>query len=287
MHLAEINPFVRQVLIGQVNQSTKYDLLNRLKTRDCRLFSIISGSGKMEIENQVYTVQPGTTILFQSDTEYLWDADALTFYTVNFDYTPHFSHINQTFHPVHSECFSKTDVFERIYFTDEQALNHAIVLNCAPSLDSRIRLLTTEYYMGGTHCDLLLSSLLKSIIVSIVRLNGEKELSHEGKEPALTRGIIEYISTNYNKNISNKKIAEEFHFNASYINRVFKTHTGVAMHEFLLTYRLNTAMELLRTQNTSINEIAKMVGFESLPHFTKTFKKRTGKTPSQYRNYNI
>ncbi len=48
-------------------------------------------------------------------------------------------------------------------------------------------------------------------------------------------------------------------------------------------YRINMAMELLRSTNIEVREIAFMVGFSDLPHFIKTFKKHTGKTPSKYR----
>lgn len=287
MRLSEINPFVRQSLVGQINQNTEYDLLNRLKTRDCRLFYIVSGYGKMEIENEVYNIQPGSTILFQSGTEYLWDVNEIKYYTVNFDYTHNFEHINQTFHPVHTESFFEDDIFEQINFDDYSELNHPIVLQNASSLENRIQLLTTEYYIGGMCCDLLLSTLLKSLIVSIVKLNNEKKTLHTTKEITLVRNIIEYISTNYSQKITNPDIATKFNFNPSYINRVFKKHAKVSMHDFLLTYRLNMAMELLRTQNTSIQDIAKMTGFEDIPHFTRTFKKRTGKTPKEYRNYHI
>lgn len=287
MKLCDIYPFVRQALIGQVNLNTKYDISNRLKTRDCRLFYIVQGSGNMIIENEVYPIVPETIILFQAGTEYVWDATDVKFHTVNFDYTQDFSHITQTFHPIHSDNFDDGDVFQRLTFTDVPSLNGAIVLHGAVSLKSRIQLLTTEYYMGGEFCGLLLSSVLKSVIVSVVRQSIEKNSNREGKEASLTRTIIEYISANYSKKITNREIADAFHFNPSYINRIFKKHTGVAMHEFLLSYRLNIAMELLRTQNTPVNEIAKMSGFDDLPHFTKTFKKRTGKTPRKYREQDI
>ena len=282
-----IDPFVRQAIIGEVNQNTKYDVFNRLKTRDCRLFYIVSGFGNMIVENVTYPIKPKTTILFQAGTEYIWDTSDVRFYSVNFDYTKDFSYIKETFHPIHSEIFGEQDVFQVLTFEDVSELDNAIVLESGHSLESRLHLLTTEYYMGGQHCDLLLSSILKSVIVSIVRQNSEKKTLRECSEATLARKIVEYISANYNKNLSNSTIAEEFHFNPSYINRVFKKHIGIAMHEFLLNYRFNMAMELLHTQNTPIKEIAKMTGFENPQHFNKAFKKRTGQPPNKYRKIDL
>ena len=79
-------------------------------------------------------------------------------------------------------------------------------------------------------------------------------------------------------------LADSFHMNPVYINRVFKKNTGVSIHAFLVNYRITAAMEILRSGSMSVKEIASMVGFSDLPHFTKTFKRITGITPGRYRD---
>ena len=283
MKFENISPFVRQAITGIVNQNTKYDISNRLKTRDCRLFYIMSGNGSMTIDNKEYHIKPKTAILFKAGTEYMWNVKEVRFYSVNFDYTQNCSDIKETFHPIHSKDFNDKYIFQTINFEDVTELNNASVIQNASVLENRIKLLATEYYIGGAYCDMSLSTILKSVIISIVQQNCNVETAQEEKGAVLARKIVEYIGENYNKKISNKTIAEEFHFNPSYINRVFKNHIGTAMHEFLLNYRFDIAMELLHTQNTTIKDIAWLTGFEDLPHFTKAFKKRMGKTPGEYR----
>ena len=78
---------------------------------------------------------------------------------------------------------------------------------------------------------------------------------------------ITYINNHYTENISYEVLSDMLHFNASHINRVFKKNTGKSLHAFLLDYRLNIAMELLRSQTTPINEVATMVGFTDIPLF--------------------
>ena len=72
--------------------------------------------------------------------------------------------------------------------------------------------------------------------------------------------------------------------NPVYINRVFKKNSGVSLHNFLVNYRVNMAMEILRSSSIPVKEITSMVGFSDIPHFIKTFKKITGISPSKYRN---
>ena len=57
----------------------------------------------------------------------------------------------------------------------------------------------------------------------------------------------------------------------------------MTIHAFLLEQRLVLAMEKLKTETTSVGEIALSCGFTDIPHFTKIFKKHVGKTPGEYR----
>ena len=78
-------------------------------------------------------------------------------------------------------------------------------------------------------------------------------------------------------------IAEELHFHPAYLSRVFKAHTGMSLHAFLQDYRLQAAMEMLRTQNLSIGQIAQASGCQDAAYFTRAFKNHTGKTPLEYK----
>ena len=97
--------------------------------------------------------------------------------------------------------------------------------------------------------------------------------------------IISYINMNYESPVSNEDIAEKFHFNSAYLNRVFRKNTGRSIHEFLVNCRIVAAKEMLCSQDVAIGEVAEKSGFSSVYHFTKTFKQKTGFTPSEYRNY--
>jgi two-component system response regulator YesN len=63
-------------------------------------------------------------------------------------------------------------------------------------------------------------------------------------------------------------------------------HTGTGMHEFLINYRINAAKEMLLNNHMSVEEICTAVGFKDMPHFSKSFKKHTDKSPCEYRKHN-
>ncbi len=287
MLLKDIDPFVRKAITNTLTVNIKADVFNELQTSDCRLFYILSGSGSMIIEGELFDLRPGCAILFQSGTKYEWQVDRMEgvhYIAINFDYTHNHTHIRKSFHPVHSNIFHPSDILENIVFSDCTELNAPIVLKDALPLEPLIKLLSTEFFLGDDYCDELLSSTLKSIIISMVRTSNKKNNPYGNKGFILTQNIIQYIQNHYAEDISYEVLSEMLHFNASHINRVFKKNTGKSLHAFLLDYRLNIAMELLRSHAAPINEVATMVGFTDIPHFIKTFKKFTGQTPAKYRS---
>lgn len=288
MTLEQIRPFVRQAIITNISCNTKEDVFYELQSSDCRLFYIMSGEGCMTIKGETYRLSPGCTLLFKAGTKYIWQPSgerAIEFIVLNFDYTHSFTHIKKPFHPVHSDRFTESDILENHTFTDCDILNSPIVVDNLTSIEARLRLMTTEFNVANDFClDELLSSILKSVIISIIR---EKNISPDedgNRELALTRSIIQYIQNNYDKDLSYESLARTFFMNPVYMNRIFKKNSGTSIHAFLVNYRINMAMELLRSSNIPVREIAFAAGFTDIPHFAKTFKRITGVSPSNYRS---
>ena len=285
MKLEEINPFVRQALVTKFDGKSHY-VYNKLKCADCRLFYIISGEGEMSFDNETHKLYPGTVIILPSGTEYMWRVDTMDYYAINFDYTQNFSHLDKSLHTKNAKLVKESDILEKVVFADTTELNKPIIIYDADHLEHNFRLIITEFYVKGEFCKILTSSLLKALIIRIVCNNKNASKTKKEKSSLIIRDIIEYITANYNKDISNTKISEKFSFNPSYINRIFRMHTGTGMHEFLVNYRINAAKEMLLNNHMSVEEICTAVGFKDMPHFSKSFKKHTGKSPCEYRKHN-
>ncbi len=288
MTLEELCPFVRQAIVTNISCNTKEDVFFELQSSDCRLFYIISGKGSMTIEGVTYRLSPGCTLMFRAGTKYVWQPMgdvAIDFIALNFDCTHNFKHIVKPFHPMHSDKFTENDILEKHYFTDSDILGSPIVIENLVSVESRLRLMTTEFNVVNDYClDELLSSILKSVIISIIREKNITRDDESNRELVLTRSIIQYIQSNYDKDISYESLAQTFYMNPVYMNRIFKKNSGTSIHAFIVNYRINMAMELLRSSNISVREIAFSTGFTDIPHFGKTFKKMTGVSPVKYRN---
>ncbi len=285
MLLKSIEPFARQVIITSLNKTTRGDVYTKLKASDCRLFYILGGGGYMTVCGESYPLSAGCAITFQSDTEYTWqpNEEGVSYIAVNFDYTMNFSHIKSSFHPIPSTSFSPDRALERIDFSDSIILNKPIYIRNAMPLEVNLRLLASEFYLKNAYTSELLSTCLKLIIINIVRLSEAQDNPKERKGYDVVRRVIQYVENNYKTVLTNDDIGDYFHFNSSYLNRIFKQHTGETLHGFLVRYRMNLAMELLHTSSLSVNEIVNQVGFSDVPHFIRSFRKATGKTPAKYR----
>jgi len=110
------------------------------------------------------------------------------------------------------------------------------------------------------------------------------ETSSSDKEVSQKRFmIVKYVYENCaDQNLSLDKLSDLFSLSNRYISNLIREATGLSYMEFLTGVRIKKATELLLGGNLSITETCHAVGYANLPHFTKTFKRVTGHTPSDY-----
>ncbi|WP_158289635.1 AraC family transcriptional regulator [Paenibacillus flagellatus] len=95
--------------------------------------------------------------------------------------------------------------------------------------------------------------------------------------------LLHYVHLNYHEQLSLTGLAERFHWNATYISRLFKRHVGQTFIHYLYALRVQRAASLLATTDMEVVDIAVEVGFDHVKALRRAFLKLTGKTPTQYR----
>ncbi|MCR5670359.1 MAG: response regulator [Butyrivibrio sp.] len=96
--------------------------------------------------------------------------------------------------------------------------------------------------------------------------------------------IIEYISKNYNRDIGLTELSELVGMNPAYLSVLFKETLGKTYIKYLTGIRVEKACELLAEGN-KVSAVASMVGISDVHYFGEIFKKYTGKTPREYRDF--
>ena len=90
---------------------------------------------------------------------------------------------------------------------------------------------------------------------------------------------LSYIEKNYSSNIGVREIAYELNITPNYLSSVFKKKMGVKLSEYLTSYRMTKAHNLIKSTNLPIKNIAIMVGIGNTRYFSTLFKQIYGCLP--------
>ncbi|MBQ2955895.1 MAG: helix-turn-helix transcriptional regulator [Clostridia bacterium] len=150
----------------------------------------------------------------------------------------------------------------------------------------QLEIMLEECTERQTGWGLRLSGLLTCVLVDYARSFS----SHVGAdtENSVYSGYVaqalSYIDAHFAEpELTVREIAAQVGVSADYLSRQFRKALGIGAQEYLKRYRFARAMALLQA-DIPVGEAAREVGFSSLCHFSREFKKELGVTPSQYRN---
>ena len=97
---------------------------------------------------------------------------------------------------------------------------------------------------------------------------------------------LSYIEQNFQNNITIEDIALFCGLNRSYFGKIFHDTIGKSPQEFLISYRMTKAAELLKLTSLSIADIGNAVGYPNQLHFSRAFKNVYGTSPRSWRSAN-
>ena len=116
------------------------------------------------------------------------------------------------------------------------------------------------------------------LILSII----SKNVTAQRENPAIL-AIKQYIHSNLTEKISLPKLASDVGYSPNYCASLFKKHTGFSIIEYMVNERVEEAKRLMAENIFSLQQIAEAVGFEDYNYFSRTFKKTSGYSPTDYR----
>jgi len=105
----------------------------------------------------------------------------------------------------------------------------------------------------------------------------------ENSESPVIRRARDFIAENQAEDLSLGQVAKAVNTSTFHFCKMIKKATGLNFTEYVSRVRVEKARNLLLNPNLRISEIAYEVGFQSLTHFNRVFKKFTGLSPTDYR----
>lgn len=225
---------------------------------------VIAGKGHYDVNGVIYDLKAGDTFLVYPGTEvryYAHSQDPWEYVWVG---------------------FAGNDALSILENTDF-APQSPILEQASRSREIKAGILSIYEARGNSFEDAVsMTGALYSMLALLMNA------SAKGEHPAVSQSdyvdrAIRYIHERYSYPITVEDIAHYVGISRSYLFRKFQGKTGQSPKDYLDSYRLKHAGQLLRETDLSITAIAYSVGFENNLYFSKAFRKYTGTSPSEYR----
>jgi AraC-like DNA-binding protein len=115
-------------------------------------------------------------------------------------------------------------------------------------------------------------------------LSNQVVVQREHSEPPVITRAREYIHQHLTEDLSLGQVAKAVNTSTFYFCKIFKKFTGINFTDYTSRLRIEKSKQLLLNRNLRVSEIAFEVGFQSLTHFNRVFKKILGQSPTEYRS---
>ncbi|MDF2538554.1 MAG: hypothetical protein K0S76_1575 [Herbinix sp.] len=154
-------------------------------------------------------------------------------------------------------------------------------------LEKIIQTIYQEWEQKLPGFEVMINAKITDLAANIIRyapIVPIEEKSKRLEQMMRLEGVFKFIEQNYHTNLTLQMAAEKSGLSVFYFSRLFKEVTGTKFTEYLNAYRINHAMDLLRSENTKIVDIAFATGFNCIETFNRVFKQVCGCIPSDYRS---
>lgn len=251
-----------------INKSAHY--------HDChQIIYIKSGLIEITIDGEKYTATDSSLIIISHFEEHSIKqlSEGYDRYTLQID-------------PNSSEIFREEGKFiKHVMVRRPNSFNNIIDMKQYESdLDYLFGQICKECHNQYPLCQEIANLLFKQIILLVLRKDAFLRWFVQKDDLTIVEKICEDFEKNYNRSYSLKSLAEQFYISESHLSHIFKKNMGISIMNYLLSCRLTATKNLLSKSNLPISEIAEKCGFSDLSDFSRTFKKKVGLTPREFRN---
>ena len=249
------------------------------------IFFVIDGGGTLEVNGRVIYVNEGDTVVIDSMFPHrivsVDDSSPFIVMALMYDVTAFIRDEYKVFH---------RDELDKL-FTKLSKSGFKIPSNSkiAPKIQNALFEIENEFL--DTEDGNVIRSFVILIMSYLVQYNNknfdDKPITKTPHRAEIEKTMV-YINQHLDQNLTLDKLARIASMNKTYYSTIFKKVTGMTVWEYILNTRVQLAISYLVKNNDEFNitEILSMCGFNNATSFNKTFKKITGKTPTEYKNSN-
>lgn len=143
-----------------------------------------------------------------------------------------------------------------------------------------------DIFLNQQENSFAIDELQSLILTTIIRLKQDASVeatpfnfSTNDVVSTVNRVLVETSNTE----LSIHHVADAFSLSSSRMRAIFREAAGVSLGQYILNFKIHTALALLSDTKLSISDIAHQSGFSSIQAFSRTFKDKIGESPTKFR----
>lgn len=123
-----------------------------------------------------------------------------------------------------------------------------------------------------------------SVMVNNLKKKGIGGEPESAANSFIVNKALEYMRKNYSQKLTLKDVADNIYVSQWHLSKLLNRHTGQSFSELMNKIRIEEAKKLLKNPAYRVGDVADMVGFLDMAHFSRVFKKIEGVSANEYRN---
>lgn len=130
----------------------------------------------------------------------------------------------------------------------------------------------------------LLAGIVNHLLGLMFMTDRNNQLQPDEEDRRIVNRARAYMQESVETDLRMPDVAEHVGVNYSSFRTLFKQYTGLSPAQYFINLKIHRAKEMLRSTSASIKEISIVLQFENPEYFATQFKKKTGVSPTEFRN---
>ncbi|MBE5732399.1 MAG: AraC family transcriptional regulator [Clostridiales bacterium] len=242
---------------------------------------ILEGRGIYKINGKTHTINEGDVFFFRpNEAHCITDIEENGMKLLNIHISPYYLYtnfqnaLNSNYVKILSSAFSLLS--NKINDTlDQEIMNE--IKSLFLSIKNEMQTRSSDYLT-------VVINNISTILILFSRVYKDAIFSHKEKQSykkILT--AIDYIDNNFKQEVTLDLLCEKVNYSRCYFSSTFKKCMGMSLWDYLCIKRIECALNLIKTTDKNLLDIALECGFNNTVNFNKLFKKYTNLSPSAFR----
>lgn len=180
--------------------------------------------------------------------------------------------------------FFSYETSEALHLSDKEK---AILYDCIQKIENELQ------ENIDNHSQTLIVSNIELLLNYCQRYYGRQFITRKNNNSNVVSQIVKLLTDYFRDAKLSEKglptvkyLSDKVNLSSGYLSDLLKKETGMNAQDHIHYHLIQEAKNILLSTNSSVSEIAYLLGFEYPQYFSKLFKQKTGTTPIEYRNLN-